>query len=105
MIEKPTNAPFFDTTFSATFEITPSVLSKVNTGLQFGLLLATLGNFSWGFPHIEHLAPLWWLTGAATVGSGLGYLSGSGLRRLSKPGVGRGLAPERTSSSEDNSTK
>lgn len=90
MIERPPNTPFFDTTYSATFEITPSLISKVNTVLQFGLIVSTLGNFSWGFPLLEHLEPLWWLTGSATIASGLGYLSGSGLKRLSKPGIGRG---------------
>lgn len=88
--EKPPGAAFFDTSDSATFVITPSNFSKANTGIQFLLLSSTLGNFICGYPTIEILQPLWWLTAITTVGSGLGYLNGAGLQRLSKPRVGQG---------------
>lgn len=45
---RPTGAPFFDTTSSATFQITPNLLSKVNTALQFGVLTFALSRALWG---------------------------------------------------------
>jgi len=45
---RPAGAPFFDTTSSATFQITPSLLSKVNTALQFGVLTFALSRALWG---------------------------------------------------------
>lgn len=45
---RPTGAPFFDTTSSATFHITPNLLSKVNTTLQFGVLTFSLSRALWG---------------------------------------------------------
>jgi phosphatidylglycerophosphate synthase len=45
---RPTGAPFFDTTSSATFQITPNLLSKVNTTLQFGVLTFALSRALWG---------------------------------------------------------
>ena len=89
MRERPTDSPFFDTTYSATFEIAPSTLSKVNTGFQFLLLASTIGNFGLGFPSISYIEPLWWITAVTTIGSGVGYLDGTGVRRLSKAGIGR----------------
>jgi len=89
--ERPMGAPFFDTTYSATFEITPSTLSKVNTGVQFVLLASTLSNFAIGAPALPYIEPLWYLTALTTIGSGIGYMDGTGVRRISKSGVGRGL--------------
>jgi len=93
--EKPDGAPFFDTTYSATFEIIPSALSKVNTGMQFLLLASTLSHFYCNLPSIEVLEPLWWVTGTTTLLSGAGYLTGSGVRRLqgAEKGKGRGNSP------------
>jgi len=93
--EKPKDAPFFDTTYSATFEIVPSTLSKVNTGLQFVLVGSTLGSFYCNVPDVALLQPLWWLTGGTTLLSGADYLTGSGVRRISARGVGRGLDDEK----------
>lgn len=45
---RPTGAPFFDTTSSATFQITPNLLSKINTTLQFGVLTFALSRALWG---------------------------------------------------------
>jgi len=89
--ERPAGSPFFDTTHSATFEIVPSTLSKVNTGLQFALLGATLSHFYCLWPTVAALQPLWWVTGSTTVASGLGYLlTGSGVRRLTGAAKGKG---------------
>lgn len=87
--ERPAGSPFFDTTYSATFEIAPSTLSKINTGCQFTLVAFTLGNFGLGIPSLEYIEPLWWITAVTTIGSGIGYIDGSGVRRLSKSNVGR----------------
>lgn len=88
--ERPPNTPFFDTTYSATFQIVPSDLSKLNTGIQFLLVTLSLINFTFDVPRIETLEPLWWITAITTSWSGLDYIGGSGLRRLSKANVGRG---------------
>ena len=81
-VEKPMDAPFFDTTTSATVQMNPSTLSKVNTVLQFAMVGATIGHYMMGMPTIEQLEPLWWITGATTLTSGLSYLNGSGMKRL-----------------------
>jgi len=98
--EMPVGTPFFDTTYSATFEIIPSNLSKLNTVLQFSLISTTL--LHWGLdagtlmPTTMHvslgqvLVPMQLLTAATTVGSSLGYLDGSAVKRLSPTGVRRG---------------
>lgn len=92
--EKPDDAPFFDTTYSATFEIIPSTLSKINTVNQFLLMTVTLGHFALEIPaSIEIIKPLWYITGATTLGSLVGYLDGSAIKRLSKAGILRGKKP------------
>ena len=87
--ERPPGSPFFDTTYSATFEIAPSVLSKINTAFQFTLVAFTIGNFGLGIPSLAYIEPLWWITAVTTIGSGIGYIDGHGIRRLSKPNIGR----------------
>jgi cardiolipin synthase len=82
--ERPPGAPFFDTTTSATFEIVPSEFSKINTGCQITLLIVSLGNFALDIPSIDIIEPMWWIISVTTVGSGLGYLDGSGIKRIPK---------------------
>ena len=82
--EKSIQSDFFDTTHSATFTIEPSEFSKVNSAIQFLLLSVTLSNYGFGYPVIGVLEPLWWVTGVTTIGSGLEYLTGSGLKQLEK---------------------
>lgn len=91
-IEQPPGTPYFDTTYSATFEIIPSLLSKINTGAQFLLLACTLSKFAFAYPTTIALEPLWWITGTTTVGSFVGYLDGSAIKRLAKSGEVRGRA-------------
>lgn len=101
-IERPPDAPFFDTTYSATFEIIPSTLSKINTVNQFLLMTITLGHFALDIPaSIEVVEPLWYLTGFTTIGSLVGYLDGSAIKRLSKAGVLRGRKPLGTTSERE----
>ena len=93
-MERPPGSPFFDTTYSATFEIIPSTLSKVNTVNQFLLITVTLSHWMLDAPStIETITPLWYITGATTAGSLVGYLDGSAIKRLSESGVSRGSAP------------
>eukprot|EP01031_Cornospumella_fuschlensis_P027328 gene27328-33013_t len=61
-LRKPRDARFFDTVDSATFTLTPSDISKLNTALQFLLLGGTLGQFAFGVPSVAYLEPLWWIT-------------------------------------------
>lgn len=89
-VERPDGAPFFDTTTSATFQIVPSDLSKINTGVQFLLLTLTLGDFAMLWPPSAiFLEPLWWITSVTTIGSGLSYVNSSGMKRLGKAGTWR----------------
>ena len=83
-LEKDSNSSFFDAS-SATFEIIPTQLSKVNTALQFILLSMTLSHFYTGamIPTLDYIQPLWYLTALTTIGSGVQYLSGRGLKRIS----------------------
>ena len=100
--EMPVGSPFFDTTHSATFEIIPSTLSKVNTVMQFGLITSTL--LQWGLPVVLQgdetsslmstslamaLEPLQYATAFTTLGSLIGYLDGSAIKRLSPSGEAR----------------
>ena len=82
--EMPAGAPFFDTKATATFEIVPSELSKINTACQILLVTCSLGNFALELPLEVIVEPLWWITAVTTVGSGISYLDGSGLRRIQK---------------------
>ena len=88
--ERPSGAPFFDTTHSATFEIVPSTLSKVNTGLQFAVLGSTMSYFYCLWPSLAVIEPLWWATGTTTLLSFAGYLTGHGVRRLDGASKGKG---------------
>ena len=58
----------------------------MNTALQFTLLGATLSHFA-GMPpfSVDAMEPLWYLTGATTVLSGLQYCDGSGMKRIGGP--------------------
>jgi cardiolipin synthase (CMP-forming) len=86
-LEKEKNSAFFDAS-TATFEIVPTQLSKVNTALQFILLSMTLGHFYTGgmTPSLDLIQPLWYLTAATTLGSGVQYLNGNGLKKISGSG-------------------
>jgi cardiolipin synthase len=95
-MERPTGAPFFDTTNSATFQIVPSELSKVNTVCQIALLVLSLGSFACDTPSIAQIEPLYWITGVTTVGSGLGYLDGTGIKRIGKSGEYRNISKTST---------
>lgn len=105
---KPKGADLWDTS-SATFQITPNIISKVvvslssnapapshfsslliivatqvNTFLQFGLIAGCLLEAAVGVPTMTMLEPLGYVVGATTVISGLSYLDGSGLLQLKK---------------------
>lgn len=61
-----------------------SPLIQVNTGVQFALLSATLGHFTFGVPSLALLDPLWWITATTTISSGLMYLDGSGRKTITR---------------------
>jgi len=56
------------------FHVRPSVLSKVNTGLQMTLLGGGLSSAAWGLPTPDTFSGLCYVTGATTWASGLDYL-------------------------------
>ena len=58
------------------------VCLQVNTGLQFGLLTVTTANFAFGISDALYIEPLWYITGVTTILSGLGYIDGSGFRKI-----------------------
>jgi cardiolipin synthase (CMP-forming) len=53
----------------------PTIISKVNTAVQLGYLVAVIVAAASGFPPREVLGALAWLTLATTVISGLDYVS------------------------------
>jgi cardiolipin synthase len=53
----------------------PTIISKVNTAVQLGYLVAAIVAAASGFPPREVLAALAWLTLATTVISGLDYVT------------------------------
>jgi cardiolipin synthase (CMP-forming) len=53
----------------------PTIISKVNTAVQLGYLVAVIVSAASGFPPTEILAALAWLTLATTVISGLDYVT------------------------------
>jgi cardiolipin synthase len=75
----PPGVKFFDYSHSSMFSIAPSTASRINTGLQFSLLLSTLGCYTYDPTMISNLEPLWYVTGLSTVFSGAGYMGNSGL--------------------------
>ena len=73
--EKKTGDLFFDTNNSATFIISPTVYSKINSSLQFLLISLTIFQYGFDYGVIQNvLEPLWWVTSVTTVGSGLDYM-------------------------------
>jgi hypothetical protein len=48
------------------------------------MIVATLVNYIFAVPDVAILEPLWYATAATTIFSGIGYLDGSGLRKLRK---------------------
>jgi len=73
-LEPPrTFARYFDIT-SPSAQIAPTLISKVNTGVQLSLIGATL--LSTVFPAIDHshLVFIWYCTGGSTILSALSYV-------------------------------
>ncbi|TYZ58649.1 hypothetical protein PybrP1_009236 [[Pythium] brassicae (nom. inval.)] len=71
---KDAESAFFDTSDSGAFEVKPSLLSKVNTALQFALFGLTLTNAAWHVPFDPALQALFGVVGATTFASGSEYL-------------------------------
>lgn len=42
----------------------------------------TSANFAFGIPDTSYIEPLWYITAMTTILSGLGYMDGSGLRKI-----------------------
>mmetsp|Transcript_39872 Transcript_39872/g.124674 ORF Transcript_39872/g.124674 Transcript_39872/m.124674 type:complete len:320 (-) Transcript_39872:366-1325(-) len=67
-------------------EANPSLVSKVNTGLQVGALAFALSRALWGFPGDAAFNALCLATGTTTIWSGMDYaVSASGMRKLKRP--------------------
>ncbi|GAB9469443.1 hypothetical protein Gpo141_00006722 [Globisporangium polare] len=71
---KDAGTAFFDTSDSGAFEVKPTMLSKVNTALQFALFGFTLTNAAWQVPFDPALQALFGVVGATTFASGSEYL-------------------------------
>ena len=94
---KPEGAAFFDTRESARFKVTPSVLSRVNTGLQMLLISTTLVADSLTLPVdvMPLVDPLWYITAVTTSLSGVAYLDGTGVQVVSKEEAAANAREER----------
>ncbi|KAF1319132.1 hypothetical protein FI667_g13341, partial [Globisporangium splendens] len=71
---KDVDTAFFDTSDSGAFEVKPTMISKVNTALQFALFGFTLTNAAWQVPFDPALQALFGIVGATTFASGSEYL-------------------------------
>lgn len=63
---KDATTAFFDTKDSGAFQVEPSMLSKVNTLLQFSLFGLTLTNAAWQLPG-DSLVDLCWYVGSGAA--------------------------------------
>ena len=61
--------------------VQPSLMSKINTSMQFSLLTVSLAHFCLQVPvtELQYIEPFWYLTTVTTLSSGVGYLDGSGI--------------------------
>jgi len=75
--------PFFNLQ-SINFEVNPSLLSKVNTGLQMGFAALALAQPVFGLLTPEYLDRLCWFVGASTFLSGVGYIGKSGMKPMKR---------------------
>jgi len=75
--------PFFDLQ-SVNFEINPSLLSKVNTGLQMAIVALALTKPVFGYPSPEIFDYLCWGVGTTTVMSGASYLGAAGIKPMKR---------------------
>lgn len=63
---KDADTAFFDTSDSGAFEVKPTMLSKVNTALQFALFGFTLTNAAWQVPFDPALQALLYVQSTLT---------------------------------------
>ncbi|OQV12905.1 putative cardiolipin synthase (CMP-forming) [Hypsibius exemplaris] len=64
---------YFDLTY-ASASLSPTTLSKYNTGVQLALVLATLGAPVFGYVDHSALHALWYITAASTLASSASYM-------------------------------
>eukprot|EP00117_Sycon_ciliatum_P047000 scpid88695/ scgid4269/ Probable cardiolipin synthase len=83
-LEKPkTLQRFFDVT-NATVQFKPNTIGKRAMFLQILAITSSLAAPVLSLANHPALVGLWWVTGAATVASGLSYIPGSGFKKLTK---------------------
>ncbi|XP_073816921.1 probable cardiolipin synthase (CMP-forming) [Musca autumnalis] len=64
---------YFDATH-VTAQLEPTLISKINTGVQLSAVGISLGAPMWGYLDHTALHGLWYLTGATTVAAALSYI-------------------------------
>lgn len=64
----------------ANTKIEPTQLSKVNTALQLGVVVASLAQAAWGVPPPAAVSALCWVTAGTTIWSGIDYALNSGMK-------------------------
>ena len=74
-------AKFFDVTL-ATAEIKPSLMSKVNTGVQLVVISSAIASPVLGFAGHQLLPPLYGVAAGTTLLSGWGYVKAGGSYRV-----------------------
>lgn len=77
---KKSEETFFDLSSKSTFVVEPTRISKLNTFMQFTLIISTLSNYLFLYPTLDMISPMWYITGTTTLVSGLGYLDGQGIK-------------------------
>ena len=76
--------PFFSTTHGSSFQVEPSLLSKLNTAAQLSLITGALSSAAFQWPPAEMLQYGSFLVAATTIGSAYGYLRNPAFRMLTK---------------------
>ncbi|KAJ0396962.1 hypothetical protein ATCC90586_009268 [Pythium insidiosum] len=71
---KSANSAFFDTSDTGAFQVEPSMLSKINTALQFSMFGFALTNAAWQIPGSAALDVIFGVVGTTTFLSGSEYL-------------------------------
>jgi cardiolipin synthase len=76
---------FFDSSKTAKTSVAPSMISKINTALQFGLLGVCITHGAWEIPDASFIDNLGVAVGATTLASGADYvIRGAGLQKIKK---------------------
>ncbi|XP_011212637.1 probable cardiolipin synthase (CMP-forming) [Bactrocera dorsalis] len=77
---------YFDATY-VTAQLEPTLISKINTGVQLAAIGISLGAPIWNYIDHPALLGLWYLTGATTVAAALSYILNKNTFKILRKGT------------------